>query len=191
VRSFRRRRLGQSVFEQLLQPLVLLLQLALLVLEAIEFSFAKSGWSTLFYSIKIFLGELKFLLQLLRFLGLLLRLDLKLRVLSFQAQQSRAKICHTVELASRQCISLIFKAPRNLLLLLLLPPPPLLLLLLPPPLLLLLLPPPLLLLPPPPLPAWRGRQQPPPTYAATGRQRQTLPIVTLSHSLTAAANRCR
>jgi ferric-dicitrate binding protein FerR (iron transport regulator) len=33
--------------------------------------------------------------------------------LSFQAQQSRAKICHTVELANNELTSFIFKLPRN------------------------------------------------------------------------------
>ncbi len=50
---------GQCVFEQLLKPLVLLLELAFFILETIEFRFPQGSRSTLFNSFKIFFGELE------------------------------------------------------------------------------------------------------------------------------------
>ncbi len=60
MRSFGARRLLR-VLQELLKPLVLLLQLALLVLEAVEFRFPQGCWSTLFNCIKIFFSELELL----------------------------------------------------------------------------------------------------------------------------------
>jgi len=66
----------------LLKPLVLLLLLALLVLEAFEFRFPQGSWSTRFNRIKFFVSELELLVSLLRLFGFLLRFTRQLRVLS-------------------------------------------------------------------------------------------------------------